>query len=76
MISVNILLHAEKSIFSKAPRLTSANIDGKQTNQNGSVDSYMEAARGPHLPAFKTSAGCTALRLIPHYAAAAAMGSF
>lgn len=33
MISLNILLHAEKSIFSKALRLTWANIDGKQANQ-------------------------------------------
>lgn len=67
VISLNIQLHAEKSIFSKAPRLTSANIDGKQTNQYASVDSYMEPARGPHLPALKRSAGCIALHLIRHY---------
>lgn len=37
LIPMSIVPHAEKSIFSKAPRLTSANIDGKQTNQNSSV---------------------------------------
>lgn len=30
----------KKSIFSKAPRLTSTNIDGKQTNQCNSVNRY------------------------------------
>lgn len=55
MISQNILLHAEKSIFSKAPRLTSANIDGKQTNRSSSVDSYTKLAHGAHLPASNAS---------------------
>lgn len=51
----------KKSIFSKAPRLTSANIDGKQTNQNSSVDGYMELAHGPHLLLSKTRAKCNVL---------------
>lgn len=61
-ISLNIQLHAEKSIFSKAHGLTSANIDGKQTNQNSWVDGYMELAPRPHLLSLKSSAECTALR--------------
>lgn len=60
--SLNIQLHAEKSIFSKAHGLTSANIDGKQTNQSSSVDGYMELAPRPHLLSLKSGAECTALR--------------
>lgn len=57
----------KKSIFSKASRLTSANIDGKQTNQCSSVNSYMKPDCGTHLPALEQSAGwCAMLHLIPH----------
>lgn len=57
----------KKSIFSKAPRLTSANIDGKQTNQNSSVDGYMELAHGPHLLAFKNKCQMQRTAPAPHY---------
>lgn len=55
-IPLYILFHAEKkSIFSKLPTLTSADIDGKQ----------------PHRCSLSTAAawnvGCTALHLIPYY---------
>lgn len=56
-ISPNILPHAEKSIFSNAPRLASGNIDGKHTNQNGSVDSCMESTRRICFCAFKINEG-------------------
>lgn len=56
MISPNNLLPTEKkkSIFSKASRLTSANIDGEQTNQCRPVNMLYEAQLWNSSPCSKT----------------------
>lgn len=69
MIPLNIWLHDEESISSKMPRLTRANIDGKQTNHKSvSVERCEESARGPHLAALPTTAGCAPTHMAPECA--------